>query len=367
MELLCAEHQRKSKRVIKAMTSPVGWSPAFVASFAVPDEAVAPEGGTSTHIAQADTAPAKTQSTAAGQAQPETPKSGSLTLQQNTVGLLVLDGNVSARDGNSAPVKVAIDTGLAVTAVSGNLAKSLNLKDEGRLKGVSLSGALEVRTTTLPYLQIGGLKRSNVPVIILDLPKESGVDILFGHDLFAAAEVSVDVNKLYFDKMSGRLVGFYRASEGVVQGEVTLVGRGRTDTEVKTVSATIDTGAKSSFLSDDIWASLNPVPIGTQASWTPGGQTRAMPIGEIAGMIFGNVGKIAYRSPAFQLAIGRKGDVTIGNDMLRELQVTIVSINKAQLGGDDKARLDKEREKSPPAGVLLYQAKPAPDAPARAP
>jgi predicted aspartyl protease len=70
--------------------------------------------------------------------------------------------------GGGPPRTFLVDTGAGLTAISRELADTLGLRLGGAMDVVGLGGGVEARSATLPSVDLGGIVRKDVSVLVLD-------------------------------------------------------------------------------------------------------------------------------------------------------------------------------------------------------
>ncbi len=103
------------------------------------------------------------------------PKEVSVSIQRNDVGQFVVGGTI-----NGSPVRLLVDTGANIVAISGVEAKRLGLDFESgrKLQATTAAGVVASYEVVLDSVQVGAIKVDNVAAVVL--PGDHPTDILLG-------------------------------------------------------------------------------------------------------------------------------------------------------------------------------------------
>lgn len=103
-----------------------------------------------------------------------------------------------AADGLIRPLRMALDTGASMTAISLAVAHELGFHPEASPEQADLataSGSVRVPVITLPRLRALTYERNQIPVICLPLPPASMVEGLLGSDFLSRFHIFINYRR----------------------------------------------------------------------------------------------------------------------------------------------------------------------------
>jgi predicted aspartyl protease len=117
---------------------------------------------------------------------------------------------VEGRIGDQTHLKFIVDTGASISIVGQRIAQKLKL-DAHPAQSFNFDRNLQWETATLPEIQLGPIRASNVAVLVGDLARYSEfagkADAIIGMDLLKLSDVTIDfgAGDLIFDRTEPRI------------------------------------------------------------------------------------------------------------------------------------------------------------------